>query len=69
MSDEEVMEDLFLDDDGKLDNEPIGKVDLRLRTFQDMGRLCRLFLRAFFDHDECLALQKVSVFLLSQLSK
>ena len=46
-------EDFFLDEDGKLDDQPRSNVDLRLRTFQDMGRLCKLFPGAYFDHDKC----------------
>ena len=28
------------------------KVDLRLHTFQTMGRMCRLFPGAYYDHDK-----------------
>ena len=35
-----------------LDNKGAADVDLRLRTFQDMGRLCRLYPGAYFDHDK-----------------
>ena len=35
-----------------LDNKGAVDVDLRLRTFQDMGRLCRLYPGAYFDHDK-----------------
>ena len=45
-------EEEFVLDDGRLDDIAPSKVDLRLRTFQDMGRLCRLFPGAYFDHDK-----------------
>ena len=35
----------------KFDEERVINVDLRLRTFQDMGRLCRLYPGAYYDHD------------------
>ena len=35
-----------------MDDGPVGRVNLRLRTFQDMGRLCQLFPGAYFDHDK-----------------
>ena len=40
-----------MDDIQKFDEERVINVDLRLRTFQDMGRLCRLYPGAYYDHD------------------
>ena len=48
----EEEEEFILDDDGTMEDKPAQRVDLRLRTFQDMGRLCRLFPVAYFDHDK-----------------
>ena len=42
-----------VDDPGALDNQSGVHVDLRLQTSQAMGRLCRLFPGAYFDHDKC----------------
>ena len=44
-------EDLQIEDLGTLDADQ-ARMDLRLRTFQDMGRLCRLYPGAYFDHDK-----------------
>ena len=41
-------EDFVLEEVNKLYDNP----DLRLRTFQDMGRLCKLFPGSYFDHDK-----------------
>ena len=49
---EEFGDEFRIENLEKLEDEPLLKVDLRLRTFQDMGRLCRLFPGAYYDHDK-----------------
>ena len=48
----EKEEEEFILDVDTFDGNKAVDVDLRLRTFQDMGRLCRLFPGAYFDHDK-----------------